>query len=140
MYSNQTRLPYREIEITEFTTSHFSDARGHSFEVTYDALTGNVVELSCIDPSGHVLTQVRKQDDSCGCSWRASKVELLEHVDNSDNDSIPGITKFLADARFDCSTGELTLASQRLNKRWTFRTNGSIEFFNPLGHKRIPHS
>ncbi len=140
MNSNQTTSPYREIEITEFTTSHFSDARGHSFEVTYDALTGNVLELSCTDPSGHFLTQVRKQDEFCGSSWRASKVELVETADNADDDSIPGLTKFLADARFDDANGELTLASQRLNRRWTFRTNGSIEFFNPLGHMRISHS
>jgi len=45
---------FRDIEITELATVKFTDSRGHNFEVTYDALSGEVIELDCWEPKGNV--------------------------------------------------------------------------------------
>lgn len=136
---------YKDLESGGLNCRSFEDVLGHKLDVTYDAITGSIIELSCQDASGDCATVVRKQPDYPTEMWVAAKFcngmsdtgSRHGSRDAGSSDQLPSLTKFLADARFDAEHGELTLASRSFSKRWIFRTDGSIEFFSADGHMRF---
>jgi hypothetical protein len=128
-----------EIEIADLVTKNFLDARGHGFEVTFDSTNGSVIELICTSADQTVLTIVKRQPEFED-QWLGKMVsnEALgkPHI-QAPVESIPNLTRYLCDARYDDERGELTLASQKRTKRWIIRRNGAGDYYSSSGHQRL---
>lgn len=129
-----------EIEIAELVTETFLDVRGHGFEVTYDSLSGSIVELICTSSDKTVLTIVKRQPDSDEEQWLGKMVSAAavgKPYIQAPVESIPHLTRYLSDAHYDDERGELTLSSQKRTKRWILRRNGAGDYYSTAGHQRL---
>lgn len=128
-----------DIEIADLVTRTFLDARGHGFEVTFDSITGSVIELICTSSDKTVLTIVKRQPDLRD-QWLGRMVSneaIGKPFIQAPVESIPNLTRYLSDARYDDARGEITLASQKRTKRWIIRRNGPGDYYNSSGHQRL---